>query len=114
MICHALLLLLDGESHADTVSTVVFDDLCLYFFRNSRRPPTSTLFPYTTLFRSDRRRGNTGEILIELLESRLDNVVYRMGFGSTRAEARQLVTHRAIEVNGQRAEIGRASCRERV
>src|SRR5690625_7443223 len=54
---------------------------------------------------ADRRRGNTGEILIELLESRLDNVVYRMGFGSTRAEARQLVTHRAIEVNGQRADI---------
>jgi len=54
---------------------------------------------------ADRRRGNTGEILIELLESRLDNVVYRMGFGSTRAEARQLVTHGAIEVNGQRADI---------
>ncbi|HLR82204.1 MAG TPA: 30S ribosomal protein S4 [Paenalcaligenes sp.] len=54
---------------------------------------------------ADRRRGNTGEILIELLESRLDNVVYRMGFGSTRAEARQLVNHRAVELNGQRADI---------
>jgi small subunit ribosomal protein S4 len=50
---------------------------------------------------ADRRRGNTGSNLIALLESRLDNVVYRMGFGSTRAEARQLVSHRAIEVNGQ-------------
>jgi len=54
---------------------------------------------------ADRRRGNTGEMLIQLLESRLDNVVYRMGFGSTRAEARQLVNHRAIEVNGRTADI---------
>jgi len=46
------------------------------------------------------RRGNTGENLIALLESRLDNVVYRMGFRSTRAEARQLVSHKAILVNG--------------
>jgi small subunit ribosomal protein S4 len=46
------------------------------------------------------RKGNTGENLIALLESRLDNVVYRMGFGSTRAEARQLVSHKAILVNG--------------
>jgi small subunit ribosomal protein S4 len=50
---------------------------------------------------AERRRGNTGTNLIALLESRLDNVVYRMGFGSTRAEARQLVSHRAIEVNGK-------------
>ena len=54
---------------------------------------------------ADRRRGNTGETLIQLLESRLDNVVYRMGFGSIRAEARQLVNHRAIEVNGHTADI---------
>ena len=54
---------------------------------------------------AERRRGNTGETLIQLLESRLDNVVYRMGFGSTRAEARQLVAHRAIEVNGHTANI---------
>lgn len=54
---------------------------------------------------AERRRGNTGEILIQLLESRLDNVVYRMGFGSTRAEARQLVAHRAIELNGHTADI---------
>lgn len=47
-----------------------------------------------------RQRGATGENLLVLLESRLDNVVYRMGFGSTRAEARQLVSHRAIMVNG--------------
>jgi small subunit ribosomal protein S4 len=49
---------------------------------------------------ADRIKGNTGENLIGLLESRLDNVVYRMGFGSTRAEARQLVSHCAITVNG--------------
>lgn len=54
---------------------------------------------------AERRTGNTGETLIQLLESRLDNVVYRMGFGSTRAEARQLVAHRAIEVNGHTADI---------
>ncbi|MCI3203604.1 MULTISPECIES: 30S ribosomal protein S4 [Pandoraea] len=49
---------------------------------------------------ADRVKGNTGENLLQLLESRLDNVVYRMGFGSTRAEARQLVGHKAIVVNG--------------
>ena len=49
---------------------------------------------------ADRRKGNTGENLLKLLESRLDNVVYRMGFGSTRAEARQLVSHKAFTVNG--------------
>ena len=47
-----------------------------------------------------RRKGATGENLLQLLECRLDNVVYRMGFGSTRAEARQLVSHKAIVVNG--------------
>ena len=46
-----------------------------------------------------RRRGNTGSNLLAILESRLDNVVYRMGFGSTRAEARQLVSHQAVMVN---------------
>lgn len=45
------------------------------------------------------RKGSTGENLLRLLECRLDNVVYRMGFGSTRAEARQLVSHRAVLVN---------------
>jgi len=48
-----------------------------------------------------RRSGATGENLLQLLEGRLDNVVYRMGFGSTRAEARQIVSHRSITVNGQ-------------
>ncbi|WP_017941094.1 MULTISPECIES: 30S ribosomal protein S4 [unclassified Thioalkalivibrio] len=47
------------------------------------------------------RKGSTGENLLKLLEGRLDNVVYRMGFGTTRSEARQLVAHRAIMVNGQ-------------
>lgn len=54
---------------------------------------------------AERRRGNTGETLIQLLESRLDNVVYRMGFGSTRAEARQLVAHGAVLLNGHKANI---------
>ncbi|TDF36690.1 30S ribosomal protein S4 [Alteromonadaceae bacterium M269] len=48
-----------------------------------------------------RLKGNTGENLLQLLEQRLDNVVYRMGYASTRAEARQLVSHKAIVVNGQ-------------
>ena len=50
-------------------------------------------------------KGNTGENLLTLLETRLDNVVYRMGFGSTRAESRQLVAHNAILVNGQKVNI---------
>ena len=54
---------------------------------------------------ADRRKGNTGSNLLLLLESRLDNVVYRMGFGSTRAEARQLVSHKAIVVNGHSVNI---------
>lgn len=55
--------------------------------------------------KADRQRGATGENLLRLLESRLDNVVYRMGFGSTRSEARQLVSHRSILVNGQSVNI---------
>ena len=49
---------------------------------------------------ADRRKGNTGETLLKLLETRLDNVIYRMGFGSTRAEARQMTSHKAFTVNG--------------
>ncbi|SEL46072.1 SSU ribosomal protein S4P [Atopomonas hussainii] len=52
-----------------------------------------------------RRKGATGENLLQLLECRLDNVVYRMGFGATRSEARQLVSHKAIQVNGQTVNI---------
>ncbi len=52
-----------------------------------------------------RRKGATGENLLKLLECRLDNVVYRMGFGSTRAESRQLVSHKAIMVNGKTLNI---------
>lgn len=48
-----------------------------------------------------RLKGNTGENLLQLLEGRLDNVVYRMGFGSTRAESRQLVSHKSVLVNGK-------------
>ncbi|HCF73874.1 MAG: 30S ribosomal protein S4 [Arenicellales bacterium] len=55
--------------------------------------------------RAAQGKGSTGENLLTLLECRLDNVVYRMGFGITRAEARQLVSHNAIVVNGRRANI---------
>ena len=51
--------------------------------------------------KADRQKGATGENLLRLLEGRLDNVVYRMGFGSTRAESRQLVSHKSIMVNGR-------------
>ena len=54
---------------------------------------------------AERRRGNTGANLLLLLESRLDNVVYRMGFGSTRAESRQLVSHQALLVNNKPVNI---------
>jgi ribosomal protein S4 len=52
-----------------------------------------------------RRQGATGENLLKLLECRLDNVVYRMGFACTRAEARQLVSHKGVEVNGSAVTI---------
>lgn len=51
--------------------------------------------------KATRLKGSTGENLLKLLERRLDNVVYRMGFGATRAEARQLVNHKGITVNGK-------------
>ena len=54
---------------------------------------------------AERRKGNTGANLLFILESRLDNVVYRMGFGSTRAESRQLVSHQAMLVNGKTVNI---------
>jgi len=55
--------------------------------------------------------GSTGENLLRFLESRLDNVVYRMGFAATRAEARQLVGHKAIEVNGERVNVPSYQCK---
>ena len=55
--------------------------------------------------KAERQRGATGENLLRLLESRLDTVVYRMGFGATRAEARQLVAHKSIAVNGRKVNI---------
>ncbi|MGH8604941.1 MAG: 30S ribosomal protein S4, partial [Gammaproteobacteria bacterium] len=55
--------------------------------------------------RAARQRGSTGENLLKVLECRLDNVVYRMGFSSTRSEARQLVSHKAIAVNGKTVNI---------
>ncbi len=54
---------------------------------------------------ADRLRGSTGENLLQLLECRLDNVVYRMGFGVSRSESRQLVRHNGITVNGQKVNI---------
>ena len=60
---------------------------------------------------AERRRGNTGSNLLALLECRLDNVVYRMGLASTRAEARQLVSHKAISVNGATMNIPSAQIR---
>ncbi len=52
-----------------------------------------------------RIKGNTGENLLTLIEQRLDNVVYRMGFGATRAESRQMVAHNAVQVNGKKVNI---------
>ncbi len=61
---------------------------------------------FRNLFKeANRKEGNTGEILIQLLEQRLDNVVYRMGFATTRAFARQLVNHGHILVDGRRVDI---------
>ncbi|MFZ9406134.1 MAG: 30S ribosomal protein S4 [Burkholderiaceae bacterium] len=60
---------------------------------------------------AERRKGNTGSNLLALLECRLDNVVYRMGLASTRAEARQLVSHKAISVNGSTMNIPSAQIR---
>ena len=54
---------------------------------------------------ADNKKGSTGENLLQLLENRLDNVVYRMGFGVSRSEARQLVRHNAITVNGKKVTI---------
>jgi small subunit ribosomal protein S4 len=54
---------------------------------------------------ADRRKGSTGENLLQLLESRLDNVVFRMGFGVSRTEARQLVRHNGVTVNGNKVNI---------
>ncbi len=52
-----------------------------------------------------RRKGNTGEILLQLLEGRLDNIVYRMGFASSRSESRQVIRHNQVLVNGKRVNI---------
>ena len=54
---------------------------------------------------ASKNKGKTGEILLQLLESRLDNVVYRLGFGTSRAQARMLVTHGAFDVNGKKVNI---------
>lgn len=58
-----------------------------------------------TFVEADRRKGQTGENLLQLLEGRLDSVAYRMGFGASRAEARQIVRHNGVLVNGERVNI---------
>jgi len=60
---------------------------------------------------AQRAKGNTGAALMSLLESRLDNIVHRLGFGVSRAQARQLIRHGAILVNGRRVDIPSYSCR---
>lgn len=60
---------------------------------------------------ASRRRGVTGEILLQLLELRLDNVVYRLGFANTRAAARQMVSHGHVTVNGKKVNIASYSCK---
>jgi small subunit ribosomal protein S4 len=55
--------------------------------------------------RAERAKGNTGEVLMSLLERRLDNVVHRLGFGQSRAQARQIVAHGHITVNGRRVDV---------
>ena len=57
------------------------------------------------------RRGVTGQILLQLLETRLDNVVYRLGFGSSRSAARQMVCHGHVEVNGRKVDISSFNCK---
>ena len=64
-----------------------------------------------TYFEADRRKGITGENLLFILESRLDSLAYRMGFGISRSEARQVVRHNAILVNGRRVNIPSFQCR---
>lgn len=61
---------------------------------------------------ADRRKGVTGETLLQLLEMRLDNMVYRMGFANSRAEARQLVRHGHFQVNGRRVDVPSFSTRQ--
>ena len=58
-----------------------------------------------TFFKAEQKKGQTGENLLQLLESRLDSVAYRMGFGGSRAEARQVVRHNGVLVNGRRVNI---------
>jgi small subunit ribosomal protein S4 len=62
-------------------------------------------------FAADRARGKTGETMLIMLEMRLDNIVYRMGIGASRSQARQIVTHGHITVNGKRVNIPSYACK---
>ncbi|GAB4171530.1 MAG: 30S ribosomal protein S4 [Rhodocyclaceae bacterium] len=66
---------------------------------------------HKTFVEAERRKGQTGENLLQLLEGRLDNVAWRMGFGSSRAQARQIVRHNGVLVNGRRVNIPSYSLR---
>src|SRR3989440_762807 len=109
-------------------SSVLSSYLIFFFFLMIRRPPRSTLFPYTTLFRSEKQKikriygvseaqfhntfqrvttlpGITGHNLLAALESRLDNMVYRLGFAASRKAARQLIRHRHVEISQRTVDI---------
>ena len=83
------------------------------FLENDKKLSENTLQSYKRDLKQFRKyfdmasntKGITGEVLLQILESRLDNVVYRLGFGSSRAQARMLVTHGAFEVNGHKVDI---------
>jgi len=66
---------------------------------------------YLTFQRAKKRRGVTGDVFLGLLETRLDNVVYLLGFGKTRRAARQLVNHGHVKVNGQKVDIASYNCK---
>ncbi len=78
---------------------------CARSRRSSASTACSSASSATTTSRPSQIKGNTGENLLRMLESRLDNIVYRMGFAVTRAQARQLVSHKAIEVNGKKVNL---------
>ena len=95
-----------GENHGKREQTVSGRKSCAGRRRDARCRARHRDGPEALTFSAlAKASGLSGATLVQLLESRLDNVVYRMGFGSTRAEARQLVSHQAITVNGKVVDI---------